>query len=295
VNDADWDRLIKQLRRGDCTPLLGAGACYGRLPTGRELSEHFAERYHYPFADNANLAHVMQYAALVQNDPTDLKVEVCNYLKECAKAAFDPLDPHTVLSEFPITTFITTNYDNFMFQALQRCRSGPRTPNVCTSTWWDPSESDPVLDPDQDHPLIYHLHGKWDDPASLVLTEDDYVTYLLNLRDVGDQNGRRLLPIPYPVLEAMTSSPLLFVGYSLQDWNFRVLFRGLIRSIASTRRRRHVSVQLLPRLDSALDNAEHLARDYLKNYYEDLKISIYVGTTAEFFGELLDRNARTPQ
>ncbi|MEW1838823.1 SIR2 family protein [Nonomuraea angiospora] len=294
VNEADWVRLVRQLRRGDCTPLLGAGACYGRLPTGKELSKHFAKEYGFPFADHGNLAHVMQYAAHVHNDPTDLKVEVCAYLKQYAAGATDPLDPHTVLAEFPIKTFLTTNYDDFMLQALQHCRKGPRTPNVCRSTWWEPTNRAVVPDPDPDHPLIYHLHGNWDDPSSIVLTENDYVQYLLNLRDVDDANGRQLLPIPEPVLDAMTSSPLLFLGYSLQDWNFRVLFHGLIKSIPSTRQRRHISVQLLPELNASLTDAENLAAEYLKSYYADLKISIYVGTTSAFFKELLDWNARTP-
>lgn len=292
MKEADWDRLIRQIRRGDCIPLLGAGASTGRLPTGRQLSSYFATRYNYPFTDRENLSHVMQYVALHHEDAIDLKVEVCDYLKQCALPASDPLDPHTVLAEFPITTFITTNYDNFMYQALQSCRAGSKSPSMSTSHWWDAKvPAPPVEYSTADRPLVHHLHGNWDDPASLVITEDDYVTYLLNLRGVQDSDQ---LPIPLPVLEAMVSKPVLFVGYSLQDLNFRVLFRGLIGSMPTIRRRRHISVQLLPELDVSLANAGGLANDYLMQYYDDLEISIYVGDTAEFFKELLDRDARTP-
>ncbi|GAB3156705.1 SIR2 family NAD-dependent protein deacylase [Microbispora hainanensis] len=289
MNDADWDRLIRQLRRGDCTPLLGAGSCFGRLPTGAELSRHFAHEYKYPFADADNLARVMQYAALVGQDPVELKHEVCTYLKQYrAGRTQNRLDPHMVLAEFPIPTFVTTNYDDFMVQALQRCRAERKSPEACTSTWWD-TEADevPLLEPTQDRPLVYHLHGQWDDPASLVLTEDDYLTYLVNMVDARASGVRQ--PLPTPVLAAMTASPLLFVGYSLQDWNFRVLFHGLIRPIPQNRRRRHVSVQLLPELSETVAGAAQKAEEYLERYLDGWHISIYIGSTEDFFEELLDR------
>ncbi|MDF5752621.1 SIR2 family protein [Spongiactinospora sp. TRM90649] len=286
MNDADWDRLIRQLRRGDCTPLLGAGACNGRLPSGAELSRHFAAQYRYPFADSDNLARVMQYAALVGQDPVELKHEVCAYLRDFApQSGPGPLDPHTVLSEFPIKTFLTTNYDNFMVQALQQRN---KIPAARASTWWD-TEADEAMptEPSEQHPLVYHLHGRWNDPSSLVLTEDDYLTYLVNLVDARALDAGEQLPLP--VLSAMTGSPLLFVGYSMQDWNFRLLFHGLIRTLPNSRRRRHVSVQLLPQLDASLANAEDLAHDYLERYLDGWSISIFIGSTQKFFTELLNR------
>ncbi|MBO4271242.1 SIR2 family NAD-dependent protein deacylase [Microbispora triticiradicis] len=293
MNDADWERLIRQLRRGDCTPLLGAGSCFGRLPTGGELSRHFAHEYRYPFADSGNLARVMQYVALLGRDSVELKHEICDYLKRYpAGAAANALDPHTMLAQFPITTFITTNYDDFMTQALQRSEAEPKSPETYTSTWWDtkPDEME-ALEPTSRRPLVYHLHGHWDDPASLVLTEDDYLEYLVNMVDARASGVRQ--PLPTPVLAAMTARPLLFVGYSLQDWNFRVLFHGLIRPVPLTRRRRHVSVQLLPELSGTVAGAAGRAQEYLERYLDGWSISIYIGSTEDFFQELLDRMRTT--
>ena len=54
-----------------------------------------------------------------------------------------------------------------------------------------------------------------------MLTEDDYIDFLVRVS--GDPN---LLP---PVIqEALASKMLLFVGFSLADWTFRVIFGGLL-------------------------------------------------------------------
>lgn len=288
MRDADWDRLIQQLRRGDCTPLLGAGASFGRLPIGSELSRKFAEQYDYPFADAHNLPRVMQYAAAMRGEAWELKHEVCTYLQQYAPSPDAPtLDPHEVLAQFPIKTFLTTNYDDFMVRALQQERGSRKNPVSRISTWWNfADKSSPPELPTESEPLVYHLHGRWDTPQSLVLTEDDYLDYLVNLVEARTFNGG---PLPSTVLGAMTFSPLLFVGYSLQDWNFRVLFHGLIRSMPLSMRRRHVSVQLMPDLNGSVSNAAAMAQEYLERYLDGWRIDIYIGTTQEFFEELRSR------
>lgn len=291
MKDADWDRLVRQLRRGDCTPLLGAGACYGRLPAGKELSQKFAALYQYPFADAHNLPRVMQYAVTANGDPVDLKHQVCSYLQEYVPppGVHPPaIDPHTVLARFPIETFLTTNYDDFMATALLQEKECRKDPVVQSPTWWDIEVEEPALGlPTFEEPLVYHLHGRWDDPGSLVLTDDDYLTYLVNMVEARAANDQP--PLPSTVIRAMTSHPLLFVGYSLQDWNFRVLFHGLLKAMPLIRRRRHISVQLLPDLDESVADAAERARDYLERYLNDWSITIFIGTTQEFFEQLRSR------
>jgi hypothetical protein len=52
-----------------------------------------------------------------------------------------------------------------------------------------------------------------------VLTEDDYLDFLVK---VSWDNT----VIPPRIAEALTDSSLLLLGYHLQDWDFRVMFRG---------------------------------------------------------------------
>ncbi len=79
------------------------------------------------------------------------------------------------------------------------------------------------FNPDSTRPIVYHLHGHRSVPESLVLTEDDYIDFLVRIS--GDS---ALLP---PIIQSsLTNKMLLFVGYSLADWTFRVIFRGLLLS-----------------------------------------------------------------
>ncbi|MFJ2033403.1 SIR2 family NAD-dependent protein deacylase [Streptosporangium sp. NPDC087985] len=285
MDDADWRRLIDQLRSGDCTPFLGAGACYGTLPTGSELSRNWANIYKYPFPDDHDLARVMQYAAVQERDPVYLKRQICDHLRSRGLPDFNHADePHALLAKFKLRVFLTTNYDNFLVEAL---RGEGKTANTAVCSWADrtPQETPELPEPSVDEPLVYHLHGNWAEPSSLVLTEDDYLEYLANVAAAQSSGNRTLIPIP--VLHAMTTSSLLFMGYSLQDWTFRVLFHGLLRTIPDVNRRRHVSVQLVPPVNTPIAEAEERAKQYLAHYLgERLRILIFWGTAAQFCEEL---------
>ncbi|MDP9866461.1 MULTISPECIES: SIR2 family NAD-dependent protein deacylase [Streptosporangium] len=288
MDDADWRRLIDQLRSGDCTPFLGAGACYGTLPTGSELSRKWAKSYKYPFPDDHDLARVMQYAAVLEGDPVYLKEQICEYLQSHGLPDFGHAgEPHALLAKFNLRVFLTTNYDNFLVEALA---GEGKTAHTALCSWADrnPQETPELPEPSVDEPLVYHLHGSWAESSSLVLIEDDYLEYLANVAAAQASGNRTLIPIP--VLRAMTTRPLLFVGYSLQDWTFRVLFHGLLRAIPAVRLRRHVSVQLLPPLNTPIAEAEERAKQYLVRYLDaGWRISIFWGTAAEFCQELRRR------
>lgn len=292
VEDPEWQRLIDQLREGDCTPFLGAGACHGSLPTTSELSTTWARAYDYPFNDHTDLARVMQYAAVVTRDAVYIKERVCETLGACAPPDFTrPTEPHALLAEFPLRVFLTTNYDDFQAQALERIGRRPRRA-ICP--WYHDAPYDEELftsttgvNPSSGEPLIYHLHGSMGTPRSLVLTEDDYLEFLVNTARARAEDDRRL--VPSTVLAALTTRPLLFIGYNLQDWTFRVLFHGLLRAIPDIHRRPHVSVQLLPPVNGSVDDAEERAYQYLTRYLERWKISIFWGSTTDFCTELRHR------
>ena len=74
-----------------------------------------------------------------------------------------------------------------------------------------------------ERPVILKLHGAIDrddaDRDSYVLTEDSYIDYLAG-RDVGEQ-------IPVSLLARMADSHFLFLGYSMRDWNLRVILKRI--------------------------------------------------------------------
>lgn len=286
MEDGDWTRLIRQLQSGECTPLLGAGACAHRLPTGGMLSRHFAEEYNYPFTDTDNLPRVAQFAATTHlGDPIEVKRDICRHLEHYLAEAPPPadvLDPHVELARFPIKTFLTTNYDNLMAEAL---RGVARDPQVAASRLvLGRSYASEVVDPTPGRPLVYHLHGNWDNPDEIVLTDDDFIDYQHGM--VSAAASGEPMPLPEQVVDAITGSPLLMIGYSLQDWAFRVLYSSLLSKLRRTRR--SISVQLVTTLNGNAD-AEERATKYLKQYLDGWNISIFIGSGERFFHELRTR------
>lgn len=294
MDDRDWTRLVEQIQSGDCTPFLGAGASSTTMPLGSELSSQLAEQYGYPFPDTTNLASVAQFAAVVERDAVTVKRRVANELADRGLPDFsNPVQPHRLLAGHPISVYITTNYDDFMTRALQLARKDPRT-HLCP--WYPGADDDPAASPlargyqpSPDIPLVYHLHGSFERPPSLVLTDEDYLEFLITL--AKDRASARSRLVPTQVLPAMTQKPLLFLGYSLRDWSFRTLFQGLRSTISTVGRRRHVSVQLSP-LPEADAGTRKRAEDYLRKQYDRWDISLHWGPVDEFCSELAERLAR---
>lgn len=287
MDEKDWTRLVKQLKDGRCTPLLGAGACAGSLPDSAELSEHWAARYGYPFPDRQELARVMQWAATVVGDDVSIREEVSELLAGKPAPDFDDLDePHRLLARLPLPLYLTTNYDANMVQAL---RHAGRMPRQVISPWYataaEPDRPEPRPRPDE--PIVYHLHGSLAQPASLVLTEDDYLEYLADVAMDRGAGSRRL--IPSYVVDALVTKPMLFVGYSLRDWTFQVVFRGLLRTISRIQHRRHVSVQLSPLPDTVDKEERRRVEHYMTRRLEHMNVAVYWGTVRDFCCELRGR------
>jgi hypothetical protein len=136
--------------------------------------------------------------------------------------------------------------------------------------------------PTPEQPMVFHLHGALDNVDSMVLTEDDYLEFLVCVSE--EENL-----IPPCISERFTSSSLLFMGYSLDDMNFKVLFRKLSSYMRRNQAARHVSVQLAPTPNES--NEEFIARAktqraYLEKHFGLQKIKVYWGTCHDFAREL---------
>ncbi|WP_344647886.1 SIR2 family protein [Cryptosporangium japonicum] len=281
VQDWDWERLVEQLREGECIPFIGAGACAGSLPTGSALAARYADEYEYPFADRHDLARVTEYAAYKVGDAVDLKRRVARDLAAYRSPDFDDLDtPHGLLARYPIPLFLTTNYDTFMTEALDR-RSKAATTTVCT---WHRESAGRAADPRPDTPVVFHLHGAITEPASMVLTQHDYARFLLAL--AVDQGFDKKALVPTKIRPFLTHRPLLFIGYSLRDWSFQVLWRGLTQLFGREEQRRHISIQLVDGLHDDSPDTHRRAQSFLEHQHEKQQISVFWGSTSEFCREL---------
>ncbi len=285
LTEKDWGTLLGTIEDGECTPFLGAGINDGILPKGADIATRWAKEHNYPLEDCADLARVAQFLAVDRGDGIFPKREIRKLFRNVAMPNFHaPNDPHGVLAELPLSIYLTTNYDNLMVGALKSRRREPhrelcRWNNAlknCPSIFDSPSGSEPT----PANPVVFHLHGHVDEIDSMVLTEDDYLDFLVNIST--NRNDRKL--IPARIEKAMSRASLLFIGYRLSDWSFRVLFRGLVCSLEGSLRRANVAVQLLPDVAQPVS-----AQAYLNKYFGDMKIRVYWGTAKEFALELRER------
>ena len=276
LNDEDWRLLVKRIKTGKCTPFLGAGACFGVLPLGADIARKWIKEYDYPDKNCNDLVRVAQYLA-VKNDPMFPKDEIVEMFEKVKKPDYsEPYEPHSVLAGLPLPIYMTTNYDGFMVQALKLNNKNPKR-EFCR---WNravkdyPSIFDNDYSPTVSEPVVFHLHGIADISESLVLTEDDYLDFLVNISSDA-------MLLPARIQQALSGSTLIFIGYKLEDWDFRVLFRGLVASKEKALRRISVTVQLPP--------GHEKLRKYQDEYFNDLGIKVYWGTAREFVMDLKNK------
>lgn len=281
--DRDWDILVRRIRDKKCTPFLGAGACYGVLPLGADIAREWSKQYEFPLEDSSNLVAVAQYLAL-KNDRMFPKEELVRMFAEFESPDYKSAsEPHSVLASLSLPLYVTTNYDNFMTQALKKKDKDARQ-ELCR---WNkyikdtPSIFDTDFSPTPANPVVFHLHGYNPLAESLVITEDDYMDFLVNI-SVDDQL------IPPVIRRAFTGSSLLFVGYRIADWNFRVLLRSLSRYMESGLQRTHFAVITPPQ---AAGDMRAKAQEYLSEYYENIDVRVFWGTATEFLDQLRRRLA----
>lgn len=143
-------------------------------------------------------------------------------------------------------------------------------------------EVDPNYVPSVEEPLVYHLLGLDAIPRSLVISEDDFLDFLVTISaDKGI--------IPEQIKSALTISSLVLLGYDLQDWDFRILFRGLIARQRSEQRGVSVAIQLMPSDEAGEPDEADSAQDYLERYFDKEHFQVYWGSAGGFVQEFWRR------
>jgi hypothetical protein len=237
------------IRAGKCTLFLGAGIHNGppesspyhypkekRPVQGRELCAHLADLCGFSAVpeferQERDLQKVSEYYRL--------NFQRKSLLREIRKLVVASREPSPVLHwlarlNFPL--ILTTNYDRLFERALRDVGKEPelsiynKNPKVETHDLAKPAgRKDPLGDPQT--PFILKLHGDMEDeeeetgdntPDSIVITEEDYLHFVMRLAQKKPYN-----PVPEHVLSSLAYSMILFIGYSLKDYNLRLLFRSL--------------------------------------------------------------------
>ena len=246
--------VCRGLSRGKVTFVLGAGASlFGRsgggnwdgAPSAEELASLLAKEFRLPkeLAGSPELATVAQWIAVMKGGSMPLYDELHD--------VFDrdfPITPlHDFLADVPAQVqksggkpplLVTTNYDDLIERALdgrdqpydlvvymaEREHHGNffhQPPGGELTLIHEPKDYLGV-NPDE-RTVVLKLHGFVNrrDPGldSYVITEDHYIEYLTR-SDLDDL-------LPKLVAARLRNSHLLFLGYSLRDWNLRAILYQL--------------------------------------------------------------------
>jgi hypothetical protein len=315
--DYTFGALVSKIEDRECTPVLGSGMADRLLPSRQALARLWADRWQMPIAQHArgDLAKVAQFLR-TRTAPDTPKTELRRYviaefrerwgdqlpeelyrperlpalLREIAQRhrEQDGNDPYPMVANLDLPVYVTTSWTGLLEHAL---KEAGREPIVRSFAWHrkrnleDPVDFDPD---DRAHPLVYHLFGRVEDLDSIVLSEDDYFAWMT----AWIRNAHL---IPDAVRAALTTRSLMFLGYRLDDWEFRVLSQSIKSFPGSSKLGSfvHVGVQLSP--EDNEDIEPEAAQDYLESSFsrEKMRLNIYWGESHQFLTEVR-RRMRVP-
>jgi len=287
---------------------LGAGASrpddgQESLPTAGELAQEMADACRLPFPAYLPLSTIAFYYESRYNRP---------YLNGFLQKKIDRDDlpiPTTMqlvaeiaacLEEHGRQCFIvTTNYDCFIERAYEaRMKKKPTV--IVYRGGWNPHDSSTRLhvgfDGDAEfwHPTqsttIYKMHGCIKDvteatqnESCLVITDEDYINFITNAFSQDDK--KRLLQYTRGVIAL---SNILFLGYSLTDSNFRVIFKAT----AEARKNDSYAIQYLNGNKAAIGQFELTRWTATASFWQTKKVQIIDAHARDFVAQLLSEIRR---
>jgi hypothetical protein len=249
--------VAELLLDGEVVPFLGAGANLtdrpddaaweaGRFPpSGAELARALADRSRYPQPHDLDLLRVAQYVDAMLGEG-----QLYRYLHSVFDADYPPNSLHRFLARMPAhlrergrpqLLILTTNYDDLLERALidageefdvvwYEAKRGPQQGRF----FHRPPDGTvvPIEIPNKyveltlaERTVILKLHGAVDRTDSkgdsYVVTENSYIEYLAS-GDVREQ-------LPFSLKERIEDSHFLFLGYSMRDWNLRVILNRVLQ------------------------------------------------------------------
>jgi DNA-binding SARP family transcriptional activator len=232
-----FEDVVRTILEGRVVPVLGTDVA--------ELTVRLAERFGYPGEDEAaTLPRVAQYVAVMKGSGP-----LYDELHELLDADLPPTALHRFLASLPPLLrergvphqlLVTTSYDAALerafeeagetFEIVSYLAAGRNRGRFCHIT---PDGKGRLIDEPNIYAtelslgrntVILKLHGQVErTPAreweSFVVTEDDYIDYL-SQTDVA-------AAVPVSLAATLRRSHFLFLGYTMADWNLRVVLHRL--------------------------------------------------------------------
>jgi hypothetical protein len=271
IDPFHWKMIIQAIKEQRCVPFLGAGVNvsagdYRGLPLGGEVARRLVEQL--LDADVPEISELVKitpgpfvkdYEDLMRIGLQDLArvalhVEIKSDNKTLMQllrtilpdATREPSKLLHTLARMPLRLVVTTNYDRLMERALAATAKPP--PLVVTQRigGFSPREQRELQTrlAGSNDLVLYKIHGSFtDDPGAsaspVIVSEEDYIEFLIvaGVKNVG---------VPKLISEKLVDSVLLFLGYGLEDWDFRTIYKVLIERLPSREQRRSFAIQRRP-------------------------------------------------
>jgi hypothetical protein len=212
--------LLKDIIENRCVPIIGAGFSRNaelprefQMPDWNNLGQYFASQIKgYPYRNSIDAI-----SAFCHEFGRPVVVEQLRKVLHTDKV--QPGETHLNFAKLPFDIVITTNFD-FLLE-----KSYERTKRMCYPILEDDQLSTTILHDKQISTSLLKIHGDLNHPTRLILTEEDYDTYIDNYP----------LMCTYIANLLISRTPLL-IGYSLDDPDFRGLWQIIGSRLGKLRR-----------------------------------------------------------
>jgi len=268
IVDAAVSQIADAVGRQRCILFLGAGVhaappdqsafeypAKHRPAIGAVLSKVLAASCDLPENEDAtNLQRVALFYEIARS-----RHQLVDAVSNVVQAGKQPSPMLRALAELDFPLVITTNYDQLFERALFAAGKQPRvavyTPELRATTDY--------LDPTSESPVLFKIHGDIAQPETIVITDEDYIQFVLRM-----SNKEPYDPVPLTLKYHLAVWNTLFVGYSLLDYNLRLLFKTLRWRIDSAHAPDMYSVDWKP--DPLIFDVWHNQRRYVKFIAQDV-------------------------
>jgi SIR2-like protein/TIR domain-containing protein len=302
--------ILQHLAEGNLVPFLGSNLVVGHpgppggppsLFDASELAADLAERFGVKSA-RPELPGVAQYVYLTRGEP-----DLYQALRKILTREYEPGPVHRFLASLPqkleergsenrYQLIVSTNFDRALEQAFDDERepydlavymaSGPDKGKFVHFPYNEAPA--PIVEPNRywrfpigdygelERTVIVKIHGAVDGNVSgyrwrenYVITEDHYIDYL------SRSPIENLVPVQ--ILEKLSDSHCLFLGYPVRDWNLRVFLKRIWKG--EPIRARSWAIEPTP---DALE----------KEFWAQSHVDVYAADLADYVDELDQRLMR---
>ena len=235
------------------------------VPSANDLINTFASKY--PYVKNAPqyIQGKLRFenACLMIKKNNGERELISILMQEINKPNIRPLPAHNLLAKLPFSSYFSTNWDTLL-----------------ETVFTNVNGNYPVIYEDEhvsmlkngDIPII-KLHGCISNPKSIVASVDDYKPF------------KKTKPLIYAITKVdLASKTILFLGYNLNDVDFKTLYKDLYRILGKKFMGKHMAVTLNP-TDEEIKNWDKegvplINRD-LTDFLNDLSLRVR-GCSSDF-------------